>query len=129
MNDGHRALAIDIDGPFQQVLAAWLGERGYEVVFTDLPYVDAGGGPVELVVCELAEPKRTGSETLRLLARVHPGALLVAISTRFVDGERRGALARQLGADAALAKPFPRAELYAALEAASSRRGVHDGCT
>jgi len=124
-----RALAIDIDGPFQQVLAAWLGERGYQVVFADLPYVDPGDGPVDLVVCELDEPKRTGGETLRLLSHVHPGAVLVAISTRFVDGERRGALARQLGADATLAKPFPRAELYAALEDAHSRRRVHDGCT
>jgi DNA-binding response OmpR family regulator len=120
------ALAIDIDRPFQQVLAAWLSARGYRVRFVALPQCGDPPGPVDLVVCELAEPKRTGRDTLRLLSHAHPRAPLLAISARFVAGSGCEALARQLGADAALAKPFPRDELYAALEAAQARRRLRD---
>ena len=78
--------------------------------------VGCGTGALTRAVCELAEPKGGGAQTLRHLARTHPGAPLIAISPRFVAGARRDALARQLGAQAALAKPFSRGDLYAALD-------------
>lgn len=112
------AVAVDIDPPFQLVLAAWLGAHAYRVRFMPLAAALCVGGPVHLVVCELAQPKQGGEHTLRELARAHPGAPLLAISSRFVDGARCGALARQIGAQAALAKPCSRYDFDAALDAA-----------
>ena len=75
-------------------------------------------GLVDLVVCELAEPKGDGAQALRQLARTYPGAPLIAISPRFASGAGRGALARQLGVQAALAKPCLRYDFDATLDAA-----------
>lgn len=122
-SSSRRALAIGIDRPFQRVLAAWLGARSYEVVFATLAAAASVAGRIDLIVCELAEPKGDGTLTLGELARTHPGAPMIAISARFVAGARRDALGRQLGADAALAKPFSRDDLLAALDTiAESRR-------
>ncbi len=118
------AIGIDIDQPFQRVLAAWLGARGYRTIFVPLAGARGVGGRVDLVVCELAEPKGCGAQTLRQLARMHPAATLIAISSRFVAGARGDALGRQLGAQAALAKPFSRDELYSALDAAAATHAL-----
>jgi CheY-like chemotaxis protein len=111
------AIGIDIDRPFQRVLAVWLSARSYRVMFVSLAASLAEGGQVDLIVCELAEPKGSGAKTLGQLARAHPGAPLIAISSRFVCGAGGDALSRQLGAQAALPKPFSRGDLYAALDA------------
>jgi CheY-like chemotaxis protein len=111
------ALAVDIDRPFQHVLAAWLAERGYRVSFVPLAEALDVQAPADLLVCELAEPKRAGAQTLRQLAHGHPGAPLIAMSARFVAGARCDALAHQLGVQAALAKPCSRYDFHAALDA------------
>jgi CheY-like chemotaxis protein len=116
----HLALGIDIDEPFQRVLAAWLATCGLRTLFLPLAGALRHAGPVDLVVCELAEPKRRGAATLHQLAHAHPRASLLAISSSFVAGARGDALARQLGAHAALAKPFSRYDLQAALQAAAA---------
>jgi CheY-like chemotaxis protein len=116
-----RVLGVDIDHPFQRVLAAWLGARSHGVMFVPLAAALGGGGPApDLIVCELAEPKARGVQTLQRLALAHPNAPLIAISSRFVAGSNGAALARQLGVHAALAKPFSRDALYAAIEAATA---------
>src|ERR1700743_1218911 len=93
-----RALGIDIDRPFQQVLAAWLATRGYCVRSASLAAAATlAGDPAELVVCELAQPKANGEQTMGAVARLHPDALRIAISARFVTGAGRPALARQIG--------------------------------
>jgi CheY-like chemotaxis protein len=115
------AIAIDIDLPFQHVLAAWLAARCYRVTFLPLAALPSTQGDIDLVVCELSEPKVSGAQTLRRLAQAHPQAILLAISARFVAAPRCETLARSLGADAALAKPFSRLDLYAALDALPAR--------
>jgi CheY-like chemotaxis protein len=113
-------LGVDVDPPFQQVLAAWLGSRGLQTAFVPLADALRPARPAALLVCELAEPKRSGAQTMRLLAQAHPGTPLLAISARFVAGPHAPALARQLGAHAALAKPFSRYDLLAAVDAAAA---------
>lgn len=113
------ALAVDIDRPFQKVLAAWLSERAYHVIFVPLAGAAAVEAHADLIVCELAEPKLNGPQTLRQLAHGHPGAPLIAISPRFVADARCDALARQLGVQAALAKPCSRYDFQAVLDAVS----------
>jgi CheY-like chemotaxis protein len=119
------AIAIDIDRPFQHVLAAWLAARGYRALFLTLDLAFAAGGRVDLVVCELAEPKGDGVRPLRRLARRYPATPLIAISPRFVAGAGRGALAHQLGVQAALAKPCLRYDFEAALDAATAMPANH----
>lgn len=114
-------LGVDIDQPFQRVLAAWLGARSQGVMFLPLAAALAGGRPApDLIVCELAAPREHAARTLHSLALAHPDAPLIAISSRFVAGSNGAALARQLGVHAALAKPFSRDALYAAIEAATT---------
>jgi CheY-like chemotaxis protein len=112
------ALAVDIDPPFQPVLAAWLGARAYRVRFLALAAALAAAPDTALVVCELAEPKHGGGHALRQLAAAHPDAPLIALSARFVAGARRDTLARQVGAQAAVAKPCSRYDFETALDAA-----------
>lgn len=112
------AIAIDVDPPFQHVLAAWLGARSYRVRFVPLSAAFDVQARIDLVVCELAVPKQGGEQTLRQLAYAYPGTPLIAISTRFVADARRGALARQLDVQAALPKPCSRYDFYTALDTA-----------
>lgn len=112
------AIAIDVDPPFQRVLAAWLRARSYRVSFVPLAAASDVGGRIDLVLCELAEPKQGNGQTLSQLARTFPGAPLIAISSRFVADARSDALARQLGVQAALAKPCSRYDFDTALDAA-----------
>ena len=112
------AIAIDIDQPFQRVLAAWLDRRSYRVVFTPLAQGVDIARHVDLVVCGLAEPKHSGAQTQRQLARSHPGIPLIALSPRFAADTRSEALAQQLGAQAALAMPCSRYDFDTALDAA-----------
>jgi DNA-binding response OmpR family regulator len=116
------ALAVDVDPPFQQVLRSWLSARGYRPRFMALAEALGWRGGVDLVVCELGEPKHAGAQTLRALALSHPGVPLIAMSARFVAAGRCDALARQLGAQAALAKPCTGHEFHAALDAAAALR-------
>ncbi len=118
------ALAVDIDPPFQQVLRSWLSVRGYRLRFMALAEALGWQGNVDLVVCELGEPKHAGAQTLRALAHSHPGVPLIAMSARFVAAGRCDALARQLGAQAALAKPCSGHEFHAALDAARAASGA-----
>ena len=119
------AIAIDVDPPFQRVLAAWLRARSYRVSFVPLAAASHAGGRIDLVLCELAEPKHGNGEALRKLARSFPGAPLIAISSRFVADARGDALARQLGVQAALAKPCSRYDFDTALDAAVAMSTTH----
>ena len=116
-----RAIAIDIDLPFQRVLTEWLGARSYRVSFMALAAASFAGEPVDLVLCELAAPREANMQALHMIARLYR-APLIAISSRFVAGAGRAALGRQLGVDAGLAKPFSRDDLYGALDALAAAR-------
>lgn len=68
--------------------------------------------PARLVVTDIVMPEMEGIETIRELRARHPGVVIIAIS----GGGRHGSvqfleIARKLGADAALAKPFTRAQI------------------
>ena len=112
------ALCVDIDGPFQGILAAWLGARSCHVAFASLDSARNVGGAVDVLVCELADPKRCGPRTLQALNAMQPGAALIAISSRFVARARHEALAGLVGAHAALPKPASRQDFLTALDSA-----------
>ena len=66
-----------------------------------------------LVITDLIMPKMEGIETIQRLRRVSPDAKIIAMSAK---GKLYLGAAQKLGADAALSKPFQRAELLAVVD-------------
>jgi len=74
--------------------------------------------PVDLVITDLLMPVKEGFETIRELRQINADAKIIAIS----GGGRAGGadfleMAKKLGADRAIAKPFRPAELVEAVRA------------
>ena len=72
--------------------------------------------PADLVVTDILMPEKEGIETILSLRKVDPAVGIIAIS----GGDRSGYdvldIARRLGADRILWKPFAREELLAAVD-------------
>jgi DNA-binding response OmpR family regulator len=114
-----RLIVADDDNDFRALLEAILTGAGYEVL-------TAANGIEALRLCEtpsvaaaivdLVMPEKEGLETIFEMRRRFPGIKTIAMS-----GGGRGPgdvyleMARQLGAVAALAKPFGKAELLQAV--------------
>ena len=73
-------------------------------------------GPFDLVITDLIMPEKEGLETIMALRRQSPTTKIIAMSG---GGRNSGkdylAIARLLGAQRTLAKPFSNAELLAAV--------------
>lgn len=116
-----RLVVADDDLGFRALLTELLQNSGYNVM-------PAGNGVETLAQCErhspaaavvdLVMPEKEGLETIFEIRRRFPGMRIIAIS-----GGGRGpsdtylAMARQLGANAALAKPFCAREILDTLKA------------
>ena len=114
-----RILVIDDDNDVRRTLVRLLETAGHEV--HEAPDGDSGIAVCEkvlpqLVITDILMPEKEGIETIMVLKQAHPGMPILAIS----GGGRSGAMdfldmARALGADEALQKPFRRAELLEAV--------------
>src|SRR4051812_16983873 len=62
--------------------------------------------PADLVLCDIFMPEKDGLETIQILRRASPGVPVVAIGGGNYRGTDFLAVARKLGATAALYKPF-----------------------
>ena len=72
----------------------------------------------DLVITDIVMPEREGIETIREMRRMAPNAKIVAISGSDIGGTLDLLwTARELGADAALRKPFRAAELLEVVSA------------
>jgi DNA-binding response OmpR family regulator len=106
-----RILLIDDDDPFRIMLKVALTQSHHEVV-------EARDGrkaialfaenPAELVITDIIMPDKDGLEILPELRRKHPAVKIIAMS----GGGRINAadflkIAKMLGADRTLSKPFP----------------------
>lgn len=110
-----RILVFDDDPALRAVLIAVLRNAGFEAEGAS----DGAAGmalfrrqPADLVITDIVMPNQEGIETVRELRRLSPTVKIIAIS----DGGRTGSLnflriAKEFGADAALAKPFRNPEL------------------
>jgi len=100
-----------LTGEGHQVVEASNGEIGLSLFRQD---------PSDLIITDLFMPEKDGIETIRELRRDFPDVKIVAISggTRTVSGVTFLKVASHLGAIITLAKPFSRAELIAAVDAA-----------
>ena len=116
-----RILIIDDDDLVRETLRRALETAGFQVVEA----ADGRQGtllyrsdPVDLVITDLLMPVKEGFETIRELRQINADAKIIAIS----GGGRAGAvdflgMAKKLGADRAIAKPFRPAELVEAVRA------------
>jgi CheY-like chemotaxis protein len=111
-------LVIDDDRQFRDVAQSALERAGYRVIAA----ADGRDGidqyrrfRPDIVVTDLVMPEADGAEALRAIRETDPSAKVIVTSGRaYSDLMLR--MAKQLGADAVLAKPFPPAELVAAIE-------------
>ncbi len=114
-----KILVIDDDPLVRSTVARVLRHRGYEAVLAE----DGHKGlklfqseAPDVVVTDIIMPDREGIETIREMRAVRPDVKIIAIS----GGGRLGnldllAMAKKLGADEIVAKPFDAAELVAPL--------------
>jgi len=114
---GQKVLLIDDDIELLRLMAARFHAAGAQVELA----LDGQAGlarfkarPAALVVTDIIMPNREGIETIVALKRANPATRIIAISGGYrVGPEDFLALARQVGADAALAKPLRLAALLA----------------
>jgi two-component system phosphate regulon response regulator OmpR len=124
----HRIWVVDDDPELRRMLAAYLGEQGYEVrcladgaqLMARLP-----GQRPDLLVLDLMLP---GDDGLTLLRRLRDAAddLPVVMLTARADAVDR-IIGLEQGADDYLAKPFLPRELTARIEAVLRRRAILGG--
>jgi len=110
-----KILVIDDKELVRYTLREYLQDAGHEVIEAEngeegLVEFDAGG--FELVITDILMPKKEGIETIIEMKRRAPGQKIIAISG---GGRRQNTdflrMARELGADDILEKPFTRDDL------------------
>jgi DNA-binding response OmpR family regulator len=115
-----RILVIDDDSNMRCLVARILARASHEVI-------EAANGKKgmeqfatyrpEVVVTDLLMPEQEGIETIRELRRIAPSLRIVAMSGGGTDNDLIFlGMAKALGADAVLAKPFRADELIRAVQ-------------
>lgn len=112
-------LVVDDDALMRGLLAEWLSEAGYRVRQAENGATALRmllSRPAGLLITDMDMPGRDGAQTLDEARRMLPGLAVIAISGGARDGRRNwAATALKLGAAKALAKPFERQDLLAAV--------------
>jgi CheY-like chemotaxis protein len=116
-----RILIIDDEQPIRDLLRQMLQHAGYEVV-------SAANGrqglrlfyehPADLVITDILMPVMPGSRLISILRSDYPDIKIIAISGggSMLQSGSYLKLARELGAQRILRKPFQQAELVTAVE-------------
>jgi DNA-binding response OmpR family regulator len=108
-------LVADADCALYGLLEEWLAGTGYELAGACAPDEPAHDG-YDLIVVDVPFP-RADVDVLNTLRQAHPGTPIIALSSSFFPGvEKTGAVARELGVAAVLAKPLTREALLAAAQ-------------
>ena len=115
-----RILLTDDDDAFRRMLQLTLTRMGHTV---DEAHDGAQAWekfkaqPADLVIMDLIMPEKEGLETIRQFRKNRVAVKILAISGGGrIDARDMLTVARQFGADAALAKPFSNEELAQALK-------------
>jgi DNA-binding NtrC family response regulator len=114
-----KILIIEDDANVRTAMQHCLAKAGHVV----LPAADGKegmsalrGSAVDLVVTDLFMPEQEGLETIAALRKQHPKLPVIAISGGNLVSEAMLAVARELGAQEVLQKPFGMDGLLAAVE-------------
>jgi CheY-like chemotaxis protein len=100
------------DAALRMLLSEWLRGVGFEPVPCDA----GASADVAIVIADVCTPRVGGAAYIAALRERFRGAKVLAISGYFMTAGSRAA-ARELGADALLAKPFSRRAFVEALQA------------
>jgi DNA-binding response OmpR family regulator len=122
-------LVIDDDTLVRETIMNFLSTAGFKVD-------GAGDGTVgiahysakqhDLVVTDILMPGKEGIETIMDLRRINPGVKIIAISGQGWSGPVSYLdMAKQLGADSALSKPFSKSELLQAVDTVMNNSECH----
>jgi DNA-binding response OmpR family regulator len=114
-----RILLVDDDAALRKLLRLYLSKMGYAVT-------EAANGnealamqqsePAELVLTDLIMPEKEGLETIPELRKKYPGVKIIAMSGGGrVNASNYLKIAKMMGADHIMAKPFSYKELADAL--------------
>ncbi|HUN97750.1 MAG TPA: response regulator [Bradyrhizobium sp.] len=110
-----KVLLIDDDPLVRFALASMLQPYGYEVVTAENGRIGTRLLRTEhpdVVITDIIMPDQEGFETIIEIKREHPDTKVIAISGGFRQGNLDILpMARALGADAAIAKPFEPSQL------------------
>jgi DNA-binding response OmpR family regulator len=110
-----KILVIDDDYLMRYTMARILRGHGYEVVTAadgERGMTVFRGAAPDLVITDIIMPQQEGIETIRLMRRERPDAKIIAMSGGMQIGNLDVLeIARQLGADDVMHKPFDAAEL------------------
>jgi DNA-binding response OmpR family regulator len=110
-----RILVVDDDPALVGLLDEWLAAHGCSVV-QEGSHAQGAGDRFDLVIVDVAFPRQNGLSLLQRIAREHPGAPMLALSsTFFASVECSGDVARSLGVASVLPKPVMRDALISAV--------------
>jgi DNA-binding response OmpR family regulator len=109
-----RVLVVEHDSLHRELIREWLEAGGAQVIWPT-PSV-AERGEIDAVLVDVTCQQQAHA-VLDSWRRAHPRAALVVVSGRFSSADMANdAMAVRLGATRILAKPFTRADLWAALD-------------
>ncbi|MDM0113995.1 response regulator [Variovorax sp. J22R133] len=117
-NAGPTVLVIDAERQTFELLREWLTESGWRVADES-----TGGAwaPFQLVLVDVAFPRRDGAATLHRITAEHAGTPVLMLSAMFhASVEACGDLARSLGVACVLPKPVRREALTAVVRRVSN---------
>jgi CheY-like chemotaxis protein len=108
-----RVLVVERDSLHRELIREWLEAGGAEAVWPEV--ATDGALEIDAVLVDVT-CQQQAHEVLASWRRAYPRAALVVASGRFSPGDMANdAMAVRLGATRILAKPFTRADLWAAL--------------
>jgi CheY-like chemotaxis protein len=115
-------LLLDDNTAFLEPLLEVLSQAGHEVTATSsglkaVAHVKLS--PCDLMITDILMPGQDGIETICAMRKVSPALKIIAMSGGgMIDTELCLALARRLGADSVLKKPFSPADILTAVSVA-----------
>ncbi|MFN3574620.1 response regulator [Phenylobacterium sp.] len=120
-------LLVDDDVTLLQAIAQILGAESFEVVLADQPNLATqflNNLNVDLAIVDIFMPERDGVELIRDIKARRPDLPIIAMSGgwRSINPDTVLEMARALGAEAGLVKPFDRATLTATVAEVLGRR-------
>lgn len=115
-----RILVVDDDSALRRLVTTVLERRQFTVVEAadggEALAVLSGGDTFDLVITDIIMPEIEGLELMRHIRERHPNSKIMAVSGGGGPLMSYTQLAKELGADEVLAKPFTPAELVAVVE-------------
>lgn len=125
-----KILVLDDNPTFLEMMRVVLGVRKHQVILAsdgDQAIALLRESPFELAIIDLIMPGKDGLATITEVRRDFPGLPIIAVSGDSPFPELTGsnlAVARLMGADLTLQKPFAGDEVFSAVEQALQRNQV-----